>query len=222
MIGQKFGKLTVVAEGQTKVRKRSERPNGKGRITHFWVVECDCKTGLPFEISEKALEYGVQQCKGCSNSGANNAIFKHGENIGPRGASTESPEYRCWKAIKTRCYNRNYKQYEDYGGRGIRVCRRWLVSFENFLTDMGRKPSPEHSIQREDNDGDYAPDNCLWATDAEQRRNRRTNVWVVIGGRKQCVTDWLREFGTPEPTYRYRRKKGWSPEEALLGRRSKS
>jgi len=208
---QQFGELTVI-KSEIRIKPRADRPNGVGRKLRFWLVRCSC--GREFKISDRSLRTGSQKCKGCSHSGKNCSAFSHGSAI--RGE--ETPEYRCWKSIKVRCYNSNYKQFPDYGGRGIRVCQRWLDSFENFLADMGQKPSHSYSIQRQDNDGDYSPENCYWATDKEQRRNKRTTYWVTINGKTQSLVDWFDELGVKKSTFYSRKKRGLSDIECLLGK----
>lgn len=111
-------------------------------------------------------------------------------------------EYKAWAGIKTRCLNSKNKVYKYYGGRGITVCERWL-KFENFLADMGLKPSAQHSIDRIDNNGNYEPSNCRWATDKEQTRNRRSNIIVEHEGVAMCMADAAELSGVGYNSFRY-------------------
>jgi hypothetical protein len=113
-----------------------------------------------------------------------------------------------------RCSNPESDSYSNYGGRGIKVCDRWLNSFENFLADMGPKPGPEYSIDRKDNDRDYEPGNCRWATELEQQNNRRNNRWIQGFGRTQTLTQWSIELGIPRKTLSDRLGRGMSLENA--------
>lgn len=111
----------------------------------------------------------------------------------PHGMS-KLPEYKGWQAMKRRCDNPADQKYARYGGRGITVCERWQ-RFVNFYADMGPRPSPNHSIDRIDNDGHYEPGNCRWATQSEQMLNTSRNVWLEYDGRRQTITQWAIEFG---------------------------
>lgn len=98
----------------------------------------------------------------------------HGDSAGSRTSRNRTtPELNAWKALKQRCLNPKNPGFADYGGRGITVCDRWRDSYENFLADMGRRPTPKHSLDRKDNDGPYSPENCHWTTQAEQNFNSR-------------------------------------------------
>jgi len=118
--------------------------------------------------------------------------------------------------MKYRCLAPTCKHYKNYGGRGIKVCDRWLNSFENFLLDMGRKPSPKHSIDRIDVNGDYEPSNCRWATDGEQMRNIRNNVILTINGISKCATDWAIDMGLSPLLVLDRKRKGWLDKDCII------
>lgn len=125
--------------------------------------------------------------------------LRHGESrqrpLHPVLLPPMTAEYRCWAGMKQRCCNPNQPAFRHYGGRGISICERWLNSYENFLADMGRKPSPKHSIDRIDNDGPYSPENCRWATRREQARNKRPPGPVVFSGGKRV--SWGSRAGKP-------------------------
>jgi hypothetical protein len=103
-----------------------------------------------------------------------------------------------------RCEDPTNPAFAGYGGRGISVCQRWRSSFAAFETDMGPRPTPQHQIDRADNDGNYEPGNCRWVTVAEQQRNRRQTRWFTIDGKRLCLKDWAREFGLRYEGLRYR------------------
>jgi hypothetical protein len=108
-----------------------------------------------------------------------------------------------------------YSVWADYGGRGIEVCDRWRNSYPTFLADMGQRPTPDHSIERIDNNGNYAPENCRWATRIEQSNNRRSNRHLTFQGRTQTLAQWEREIGGKGYLIKQRLKLGWSVDRAL-------
>jgi len=132
-----------------------------------------------------------------------------------RHGMCNTPEYRAWAKLIDRCVNPRNNSFEHYGGRGISVCDRWKHSFENFLADMGPRPSPQHSIERSNNDGNYDPKNCFWATRKEQANNTSRTRRIVAFGEALTLPQWSRRTGLPETTIRSRLRSGWSPERAL-------
>jgi len=150
---------------------------------------------------------------GCYHSKRQRDPKTHGETVG----RNNSPEYRAWKAMKGRCYDKNNIGYRNYGGRGISVCERWLHSFVAFLEDMGRKPSPKHSIDRINNDGIYEPSNCKWSTRSEQRRNNRQGLHLVsLKDKTMPICDWAKISGVPEESISARLRHGWAAEKAIF------
>ena len=178
MTGQTFGRLLVLAEAPPKWGKRR--------------YLCRCACGKEKEFAVDHLMSGMSQSCGCRFL---EIVTKHGQS--PR--SGVSPEYQTWKNMMRRCYRPKNPEYGNYGARGITVCERWM-NFENFFADMGPRPSPKHSIDRENNDGNYELGNCRWATMGQQNANRRPygasgvrgvcrhgNRWravITIAGRK--------------------------------------
>jgi len=123
--------------------------------------------------------------------------------------------YACWSGMIQRCTNPNNRDFASYGGRGIKVCRRWRESFSAFALDMGDRPSPKHTIERKRNNGNYTKSNCEWAERKKQSRNTRTNHFISMGGRRQCVSAWAEELDIDRQTIYTRLSRGWSPIAAL-------
>lgn len=186
LIGQKFGSLTVTGEGETVRHKR------------HWICQCECGGFALVQTSN--LNNGSTKSCGCTTlHRKRTATLRHGDNrLGMR-----TKEYRAWAKAFGRCRNQGDSSYANYGGRGIAICDRW-ADFENFLADMGRAPSPSHSIDRINNDGPYSPENCRWATRSEQARNTRRTIRV--GG--VCLADACERAGVKYETVLARVRRG--------------
>jgi hypothetical protein len=162
--GLRFGRLIVV--------RYIRRVNN----THLWICLCDC--GKEFKARQCHFSSGrTIECQSCgyARTAQKKTVHGHTSHGGPF-----SPTYRSWSMMRVRCTNRKRKEWKDYGGRGIKVCRRW-IDFRNFLADMGERPSLALTLDRIDNDGNYEPGNCRWATRIEQARNSRPRSIVKHG-----------------------------------------
>lgn len=133
----------------------------------------------------------------------------------------KTTEYKSWEHMIRRCTKPRDHDWYNYGGRGIVVCERWRYSYENFLADLGRKPTPKHTLDRKDNNGDYSPDNCRWATRKEQTRNRRGTRLLTCNGETLSVGDWAERVGMPIKTIEARLENGRPDEAAILGPKGK-
>lgn len=127
----------------------------------------------------------------------------------------KTPEHLAWAHMKDRCRNPNSQRYDRYGGRGIKVCRRWQESFLAFYEDMGPRPSPRHSLERLDNDGDYEPGNVIWALPEAQNSNKSTNHIIEHDGLSLTLTQWSKRLGIHKRTLLYRLQSGWTVIDAL-------
>jgi len=181
-------------------------PKTKRSDEVMWVCACDC--GNTCSVRSKALRNGVTRSCGCLHKELLSRSRKtHG--------MSETKLCQVWSGIKKRCINPRQKAYADYGGRGIRVCDRWIDSFDNFLLDMGLPPGDKHTIDRIDNDGDYEPSNCRWATRSEQARNKRNSIRITLYGKTLSISDWADETGLTRSAITQRISNGWSVEDAL-------
>lgn len=202
--GQRFGRLTVVKYAGQRGKKTAS----------YWECLCDC--GNTSVVLGSNLGKRTNSCGCIAREDARRKIVKATQARRTHGLSNRTPEYRAWKCMMVRCYNTHRAKYARYGARGIVVCERWRHSFENFLADMGLRPSASHSLDRIDNDGNYCPENCRWATAQEQSRNKSTNRMLSFNGRTASVSEWSETTGLPMRIISDRiNKLNWSAELAL-------
>ena len=187
--GRTYGQLTVV---------RLVKPQ-------YW--ECVCICGRSKIVRATHLRHGHTKSCGCMRR---RRVIRYSTIHGRCG----DPAYSSWKNMLTRCQNPKSPNYKYYGGRGIQVCERW-ANVETFLSDLGTKPSPSHSLERIDNELDYCPENCRWATKKEQSYNKRSSHFLTLNGQSRCLSEWAELAGLKSKTVSNRIHRGMSPEEAL-------
>lgn len=191
LTGRRFGKLMVI-----------QRAGRRGRFI-TWLCRCDC--GTEVEVPGAKLRNGKRtQC----------SYAKHAPDRPTPLYVQYKSEYQSWESMRARCLSLKHKNYPRYGGRGIKICPEW-ESFEVFLRDMGRKPDPKFTIEREDVDGDYTPANCRWIRRADQNRNRRNSVFVTYQGKRVLLIDLVADLGLSRTIVYGRLKNGWTLAQAL-------
>jgi hypothetical protein len=194
LVGLRYGNWTVLAEAG-RCPPGSKNPKGQRRL----LCVCDC--GVQKDVAYGPLTRGDSKSCGCLRRYVSSTINKtHGK--------TKTPEYRIWAGIKTRCFNQADSTYLRYGARGISMCRRWAESFDAFFADMGPRPDPALSIERLDNDGDYEPGNCVWASDLEQANNRRSTVRYPFNGEMKTAREIATATGLGFEFLRHRLQRG--------------
>lgn len=199
LTGKKFGRATVL-------RKAGKDKNG----LLLWECQCDC--GKIYTTRGQDLRRGKSTNCGCRHLEVlQERNHKHG--------MTGTRPYRIWKAMHTRCYNPNSPSYLNYGGRGIQMCSAWRDSFSAFWRDMQSGYADNLEIDRIDHDGDYCPENCRWADDKTQNRNKRNNHRVKTHLGELPLAVIAEATGTPYDTVKRRANRGWSGDELLRGER---
>lgn len=191
LTGSQFGRLVVLGRAA-------------GFKGVFWVCECSC--GNLTSVRTGHLRNGHTSSCGCLHTDQlRSRSTTHGK--------SHTKAYNAWLNAIRRCHNEDHKRFYDYGGRGIKVCARWLV-FENFLSDMG-EPEAGQSLDRIDNNGNYEPGNCRWATRFEQARNRRCTLTLTFQGVTRSASEWSQVLGLAYQTILSRLSKGWAVEKVL-------
>lgn len=190
--GQRFGRLVA-----TKLVATNERR---------YACTCDC--GNEKVVAGHLLRRGDIRSCGCLRKETGRAsLSTHG--------ATGTLTWRRWRSMIARCTIVNGRSYARYGGRGIRVCDRWLASFDNFRADMGECPGAQYTTERNDNDGHYELSNCRWATQAEQNRNTSRAHLLTFNGETLSLTEWGERLGISIRSLLSRLKRGWSVERTL-------
>lgn len=201
--GQKFGRLTCIKVVGADKRKRA-----------LWLCQCSC--GMEKIVLGNSLVTGVTKSCGClqKEKAAETGRNKRTHGFGAEGKCS-SGLYKSWSHMKQRCMNKKCQDYHRYGGRGIKVCEEWL-DFDNFHRwAINNGYEKGRSIERINNDGDYCPSNCKWATAQEQNNNKRSNRKVTLNGESKNVQQWARELGINASTLYTRLNDGWSDYRAL-------
>lgn len=206
-VGDSFDSLTVMGF------EDGVRASGSKKT----LAVCKCECGNEVKVEKCNLTSGnSKRCQNCSRKVRGGKRSTHRASLSYK--EREPEKYNCytrWQSMKRRCYKEYDSHYARYGGRGIKVCDRWLNSFETFFYDMGLPPSKDYQIDRIDNDGDYEPSNCRWASREDNARNKSNNRMIEAFGKTQTLSAWEVEVGIKRETIAMRLNRGWIAEDAL-------
>ncbi len=183
----------------------------------IWEFRCSCgtiKAMMAVYIKTISAKNPQASC-GCFRKEVMSAISKAMWASRDTHKMSDTPIHNAWMTMIARCTKPKTKCWHNYGGRGIKVCERWLVSFKNFFADMGQRPSSQHTLDRIDNNGNYEPRNCRWATPKQQARNMRTNMLIEWHGHVRCLSEWAELLGVRVGRIHKRLKLGWPVEMAF-------
>lgn len=203
-IGKTYNRLTILSFGEPKIVIRKD-----GYPVKITVVNCICSCGNLWSRMLTSIKNNNTKSCGCFNKEQTAKKHKTHNLSG-------IPEYNTWTCMKDRCSNSKCPSYHNYGGRGITVCEEWINSFETFITDMGRKPSKQHTIDRIDNNLGYFKENCRWATWKEQNNNRRDARIIIYQGKSKNMKEWCEELNLNySVTWIRLTKLNWTVEDAF-------
>lgn len=179
--GQIFGRLTALRLDEARTVRKA-----------YWICQCEC--GTMKSIRADILKRGTTVSCGCFNS-------ENAKRVHTTHAMSGSPEYQAWVNMRARCYDKKSRHYMNYGGRGIKVCEAWRTSFDEFFAEVGLRPSPNHELDREENDKDYMPGNVRWVLRVDNQKNRRCSKnWIVDGRLFETAREAAAAFGVHPST----------------------
>jgi hypothetical protein len=199
---KRFGRLVALWHSHTNIDQYKKSKNYR----KYFKCICDCNQ-LTIVERNSLVSGNTKSCGCLEKETVKKVNTKHGK--------SKTREHNIWSGLKQRCLNKKNNHYKNYGARGILISQKWLYSFESFILDVGIAPSKNHSLDRINNDGNYEPGNCRWATREEQNNNSRRTIFLELNGERKSLADWCYKFNLKRKTVYARIRSGKSVEQAL-------